>query len=81
MINYKLHHVNGLYFELVDDGGKNREYDISFVDKAFPDKPIYETKLKTYSWSRLERKFLSDIAIYVRFEGLTIKQINILDEI
>ena len=81
MINYKLHHVNGLYFELVDDGGKNREYDISFVDKAFPDKPIYETKLKTYSWSRLERKFLSDIAIYVRFEGRTIKQINILDEI
>jgi hypothetical protein len=81
MINYKLHHVNGLYFELVDDGGKNREYDISFVDKAFPDKPIYETKLKTNSWSRLERKFLSDIAIYVRFEGRTIKQINILDEI
>ena len=54
MINYILHHVNGLYFELLDDGGKNREYDISFVDKASPDKPIYETKLKPKSWSRLE---------------------------
>jgi autotransporter strand-loop-strand O-heptosyltransferase len=81
MINYKLHHVNGLYFELVDDGGKNREYDVSFVDKAFPEKPIYETKIKTNSWSRLERRYLSDIAIYIRFEGRTIKQINVLDEI
>ena len=81
MINYKLHHVNGLYFELLDDDGKNREYDISFIDKAKPNKPIYETKLKTNSWSRLERKYLSDILILIRYEGRTIKQINILDEI
>jgi hypothetical protein len=33
MIEYKLTHVQGLYFEIVDDGGKNREYDVVFIDK------------------------------------------------
>jgi autotransporter strand-loop-strand O-heptosyltransferase len=80
MITYRLHHVNGLFFELLDDEGKNREYDVSFVDREKPEKPIYETKLKPMSWSRLERKYLSDMIIYIRYEGRTIKQINLLDE-
>jgi len=32
MITYKMHHVNGLYFELSGDENKNREYDVSFYD-------------------------------------------------
>ena len=45
MITYKLTHVNGLHFELLGDEGKNREYDVTFIDKNVT-KPIYETKLK-----------------------------------
>jgi hypothetical protein len=78
MINYNLHHVNGLFFELLDDGGKNREYDIQFVENHVT---IYETKLKPGSWSRLKRRYLSDIAIFIKYEGRIIKQINLLDEL
>ena len=80
MITYNIHHVKGLFFELTGDGGKNREYDVSFVDRK-DNSTIYETKLKVNSWSRLERKYLSDIAVFVRYEGRTIKQINFLEEI
>jgi autotransporter strand-loop-strand O-heptosyltransferase len=80
MIKYNIHHVNGLFFELISDEGKNKEYDISFVDRK-DNKTIYETKLKPGAWSRLERKYLSDISVFVRYEGRTIKQINFLDEI
>lgn len=78
MITYNIHHVNGLFFELTGDEGKNREYTVSFVDK---NKTIYETKLKPGNWARLSRKYLSDIAIFVKYEGRTVKQINLLDEI
>ena len=44
MIEYKLTHVQGLYFEIVDDGGKNREYDVVFIDKK-DNSIIYEVKL------------------------------------
>ena len=40
MITYNIHHVNGLFFELTGDEGKDREYDIQFVDN---NKTIYET--------------------------------------
>jgi autotransporter strand-loop-strand O-heptosyltransferase len=89
MITYNLHHVNGLYFELTGDEGKDREYDIQFVDRKgkvdgmFTDQhiTIYETKLKPGAWARLNRKYLSDIAIFVKYQGRTVKQINILDEV
>jgi autotransporter strand-loop-strand O-heptosyltransferase len=89
MITYNLHHVDGLYFQLLDDEGKNREYDVVFVDRrttklgySLPqNETIYETKMKPGSWARLSRKYLSDIAIFVKYQGRTIKQINLLDEI
>lgn len=89
MITYNLHHVDGLYFELTGDEGKNREYDISFVDRKakvkgmFTDQhiTIYETKLKPGGWARLSRKYLSDIAIFIKYQGRIIKQINLLDEL
>ena len=80
MITYNIHHVNGLYFEITDDEGKNREYDITFYNRK-ESKNIYDTKLKVGSWARLDRKYLSDIAVIVKFEGRVIKQINFLDEI
>ena len=89
MINYNVHHVNGLFFELLDDGGKNREYDIQFVDRKgkvegmLTDQhvTIYETKLKIGGWARLSRKYLSDIAIFIKYEGRIVKQVNLLDEL
>jgi autotransporter strand-loop-strand O-heptosyltransferase len=80
MITYNIHHVDGLYFQLLDDKGKNREYDVVFVDRDSKSE-IYETKLKLGGWARLSRKYLSDIAVFVKYEGRTIKQINILDEL
>lgn len=80
MIEYNLHHVNGLFFEIKGDEGKNREYDVSFVERE-TNNTIYETKMKVGTWSRLDRKYLSDVMVLVRFEGRTIKQLNILDEI
>ena len=80
MITYNIHHVDGLYFQLLDDEGKNREYDVHFVDRDSKSE-IYETKLKLGGWARLSRKYLSDIAVFVKYEGRTIKQINILDEL
>ena len=80
MITYKLTHVNGLHFELLSDEGKNREYDVTFIDKNVT-KPIYETKLKPGGWSRLDRKYLSNISIFVKYQGRIVKQINLLDEL
>jgi autotransporter strand-loop-strand O-heptosyltransferase len=79
MMEYNLHHVNGLFFEIKGDEGKNREYEVSFVEKE-TNKTIYETKMKVGTWSRLDRKYLSDLMVLVRFEGRTIKQLNILDD-
>jgi len=80
MISYNIHHVNGLYFEILGDENKNREYDITFLDKS-ESRTLYETKLKVGSWARIDRKYLSDIAVIIKYEGRTIKQINFLDEI
>lgn len=80
MITYKLTHVNGLHFELLDDEGKGREYDVTFVDRK-NDGYIYETKLKPGAWAKLSRSYLSDIAIFIKYQGRTVKQINLLDEL
>ena len=89
MITYKLLHINGLHFELLDDEGKGREYDVSFVDRN-ASKPglflpqnetIYEAKMKPGSWAKLNRRYLSDIAIFIKYQGRTVKQINLLDEL
>jgi autotransporter strand-loop-strand O-heptosyltransferase len=82
MITYKLLHINGLYFELLDDGGKDREYDVVFVDTTTSKSEIiYEAKMKPGSWARLNRRYLSDIAIIIKYQGRTVKQINLLDEL
>ena len=78
MITYKILHINGLHFELVDDGGKGREYDVSFVDGSTT---IYETKMKKGGWSKLNRKYLSNIALFIKSQGRTVLQINLLDEL
>ncbi len=78
MIKYNISHIKGLYFEITDDEGKDREYDVSFVDRKLNNE-IYKVKLKVGHWAQLSRKYLSDIAVIVRFEGRTITQVNFLE--
>ena len=80
MITYKLNHVDGLYFELTEDEGKNREYDVTFLDNT-SNSIVYEAKIKPGNWARLGRKYLSDISIFVKYQGRTVTQINLLDEL
>jgi autotransporter strand-loop-strand O-heptosyltransferase len=80
MISYNINHINGLFFELISDEGKNREYNVSFVDRK-DGKVVYETNMKPGSWAKLSRTYLSDIAIYIKYEKRVVKQVNILDYI
>jgi autotransporter strand-loop-strand O-heptosyltransferase len=80
MITYNLHHVLGLYFEIVSDEGKNREYEVTFIDRQ-SNQTLFKDTMRVGKWVRLNRKYLSDIAIIVRYEGRTIEQINFLDRI
>jgi autotransporter strand-loop-strand O-heptosyltransferase len=80
MISYNFHHVEGIFFELLDDEGKNREYEVSFVDRK-NNQVIYETKLKPKFWAKAERRYFSDVVIYVKYNGVTLKEINVIDEI
>ena len=80
MITYKINHVNGLYFELTGDEGKAREYDVQFIERN-TNKIVFETKLKLGMYARLQRRYLSDIIVLVRYEGRTLKQVNLLDEL
>jgi autotransporter strand-loop-strand O-heptosyltransferase len=82
MITYKLLHINGLHFELLDDEGKGREYDVVFVDTTTSkSEVVYEAKMKPGSWAKLNRRYLSDIAIIIKYQGRTVKQINLLNEL
>ena len=79
MIQYKINHIDGLYFEITY-AEKDVEYDVIFHDRKIK-RDIYETKMRIGTWSRLNRKYLSDIAVIIRHNGRTIKQINYLDEL
>lgn len=80
MISYNINHINGLFFELTSDEGKNREYNVSFVDRK-DGKVVYEVNMKPGSWAKLSRTYLSDIAIYIKYEKRVVKQVNVLDYI
>jgi len=77
MINYNLHHVNGLYFEITDDGNKERKYDCTFVDKS-TNKILYSVKLSSGSWAKLNRGYLSDISIIVKYKERIITEISLI---
>ena len=80
MISYNLNHINGLFFELVSDENKNREYNVSFVDRK-DNSIVYEVNMKPGSWAKLSRTYLSDIAIIVKYKKRIVKQVNILDHL
>ena len=80
MINYNIHHVNGCRFEITSDDGKGKEYDVQFVDKK-DNSVIYETKMKVGTWAKLERRYLCDLAVIVKYKDRVVTQVNYLNEI
>lgn len=77
MITYNLHHVQGLYFEITGDEGKNRSYKCEFIDKK-DDTKIYETELKPGGFAKLTRQYLSDIKVLVRYKDRIITEVHVL---
>jgi autotransporter strand-loop-strand O-heptosyltransferase len=79
MIKYNLHYIDGLYFEILSDGGKDKEYVVSFLGKS--GETIYETTMKPNSWSRLSKKYLEPINIYIKTKlGNPVLKIDVLAE-
>jgi autotransporter strand-loop-strand O-heptosyltransferase len=78
MIEYNLHHVNGIFFEIKSDGGKNLDYYVSFTDNT-SGKIVYETTLKPSMWAKMERRYLTDITVEVKHKDKTVEKINILE--
>jgi autotransporter strand-loop-strand O-heptosyltransferase len=76
MITYNLHHVNGLYFEITGDEGKNRAYRCEFIDNADKSK-IYETELKVGGYAKLTRQYFSDISVVVRYKERIVTEVNV----
>jgi autotransporter strand-loop-strand O-heptosyltransferase len=80
MFKYNLHHVKGLYFELTQDDNKEKEYDVTIIDRTSKEL-LYRTNLKKGGWIRLNRKFLSDINITIKHDDKIIEEINFLEKI
>jgi autotransporter strand-loop-strand O-heptosyltransferase len=68
-MQYNLNHVDGLYFEILNDNhpDKGREYEVSFFDKK-SNELLYYCHLKNKQWARLNRKWFSDIKIVVKYK-------------
>lgn len=80
MLNYDIHHVNGLYFSIKSDGGKDRNYDVNVVDRANGD-TIFTSQLKPGGWIRMNRKYLSDLRVDVLYDGKVIESVSIVDRL
>jgi len=65
-IEYNFNHVNGLFFELLSDEGHNSTYTVKFIDRL-DDSVVHEQEMKTQTWVRLDRRYLSDIVIKLYF--------------
>lgn len=78
MIEYNLHHVNGIFFEIKSDGGKNLDYNVSFTDNRSGN-VVYETVLKPSMWAKMDTKYLTDFTVEVKHNEEKIRKINILE--
>lgn len=79
-INYIFHHVNGLYFEITDDGGYKDTYDVSFLDRS-TNEVVFQSEMKPLTWVKLNRKYLSDIVIIIRLKDEVVAELSILEMI
>lgn len=77
-IEYNFNYVNGLYFELLSDEGHNDTYDVQFIDRANYD-VIHTCEMQVMTWVKLNRKYLSDIKIVVKFKDAILLELNVLE--
>lgn len=80
MLSYDIHHVNGLYFQIKDDGGRQRSYDVAVIDGPDGD-VLYRTSLKPGGWLRMNRRYLSDLRVEVSYEGSILERVSILERL
>ena len=59
MFKYKIHQVDGLYFELLETP-KKRAYKVQILDG---ENLLYETTLSSNMWAKYDRKYLCDFSI------------------
>lgn len=79
-IEYIFNHVNGLYFEITGDEGHNDAYNVQFIDRN-TNEIIYELEMKTKTWVKLNRKYLSDILISIKLDNEIVAELSLLDMI
>lgn len=65
MIVCKTTYVDGLYFEILSDEGKNNNYLVQFLDKKNENNIIYEVEMTKGMWAKLDKKYLMDIDIVI----------------
>lgn len=79
MLTYNLYHVNGIKFELIDDGGLDREYEVTFFD--FEKKEtIYKTNLKKGQWAKINRQYISPVKVFVKYKDRIVTEVNTLQK-
>lgn len=78
MIICKTTYVGGLYFEILNDEGRNKEYLVEFIDND-KGELIYSINKKKGVWSRVDKKYLMDIDIVISRNGKVERCINTMD--
>ena len=63
-IKYNFNHVNGVFFEMLEDGGFNDTYKIVFWDRV-NERTVFESEIKPQTWVKLNRRYLSDLDILI----------------
>lgn len=79
MLTYNLYHVNGIKFELVDDGITDREYEVTFFDFE-KSEVIYKTNLKKGQWAKINRQYISPIKVFVKYKDRIVTEVNTLQK-
>lgn len=74
-----MNYIDGLYFEILSDGGKNKEYNVSFLRNDGT--PIYELTMGVNTWAKLEMKYLLDVNVVVKSKiGTPMLKVNCIEE-
>lgn len=77
MFKYKIHQVDGLYFELLETP-KKRAYKIQILDG---ENLLYETTLSANMWAKYDRKYLCDFWVKIYDGDILVYDISFLKEL
>jgi autotransporter strand-loop-strand O-heptosyltransferase len=77
MFKYKIHQVDGLFFELLETP-KRRSYSVKIFDG---ENLLYETSLSSNMWAKYDRKYLCDFIIKIYDGDILVHEIDFLKEL